>query len=84
MAQLTTGVEVTFPRGEWLYVATITTGPIVMNVKTKKDGAVFQPMTDGSFSASGDGVIKLSSDLIYSATIPSGDFLDISLSSTGT
>lgn len=68
-------------RGEHVIVIDIITGPIVLS-RSLDDGVTFKPMTDGNFTVTVDGTIKLGDDIIYKASVPGGDFLRISPADT--
>lgn len=77
-----TATPFALPPGTYVFVADITTGPIVLQISLDK-GVTFQNMTDGSIAASQDEVIFIAADFQYQATIPGGDFLSISLVDNG-
>jgi hypothetical protein len=77
MALLIGGKAFRKKRGVYSFVATITAGTIVFEVKP--EGGVFQTMTDGTISATGDGLISLSADTDYRVTIGAGNEIDLSL-----
>lgn len=79
--QIVDSTPFTLAPGEYDFVATISTGPIVFQVKPP--GGAFQNMTDGSFTVSADGVIKIAEEFTYQATIPAGDTLFISITDSG-
>ena len=82
ITNMLTGVEYKLGQGTYSYAADIATGPIVIQ-RSRDNGASYENMTDGSFAATVDGTISISEDFMYKATVPSGDYLSLSLTMTG-
>ena len=67
--RVTDGQEIrNFRQGLYQYVVSISAGTVDISI-SDDDGATFQAMTDGSFSASGDGVIYLNQRYVYKVAL---------------
>jgi hypothetical protein len=70
------------PKGIYTYVASVTTGPIVMLV-SDDGGANFVAIPDASFAADDTAEIGIAEDFVYKATMGAGDTLRLSLKESG-
>jgi hypothetical protein len=67
------GVPQPVTAGIYRLIVTVTVGPVVLSNEGESG---FQPMTDGSFAASEDGLIELGDERIQ-ASIPAGDAISL-------
>jgi hypothetical protein len=70
------------PKGLYSFVASVTTGPIVLLV-SDDGGANFVAVTAGSFAADAEGTIRVAQGFVYKATMGASDTLRLSLSESG-